>query len=79
MLSPGGLVTMGMMFVVGRLSGRIQPKYLIAAGAVIVALSMYDRTRVYAFWMLMLMSLAAVPLALALREVKLGGGTPMGH
>ena len=40
-LSPGGVVTMVMMFVVGRLSGKIQPKYLIAAGAVIIALSMY--------------------------------------
>jgi MFS transporter, DHA2 family, multidrug resistance protein len=53
LLSPGGLVTMLMMFVVGRLSGKIQPKYLIAAGAIISALSMYDLTNVYAdldFW-----------------------------
>jgi MFS transporter, DHA2 family, multidrug resistance protein len=52
-LSPGGLVTMVMMFVVGRLSGRVQPKYLIIAGAVFIALSMYDLTRVYGdlgFW-----------------------------
>jgi len=52
-LSPGGLVTMVMMFVVGRLSGKVQPKYMIMAGAVIIALSMYDMTRVYAdldFW-----------------------------
>lgn len=52
-LSPGGLVTMAMMFIVGRLSTRIQPKYLIAAGAMIVALSMYDLTNVYGdvdFW-----------------------------
>jgi MFS transporter, DHA2 family, multidrug resistance protein len=52
-LSPGGVVTMGMMFVVGRLSGKVQPKYLIAAGAVISALSMYDLTNVYGdldFW-----------------------------
>ena len=32
-LSPGGLVTMAMMFVVGRLSSQVQPKYLIVAGA----------------------------------------------
>jgi DHA2 family multidrug resistance protein len=32
-----------------------------------------------AFWVLMLISLAAVPLALALREVKLGGAAPMGR
>jgi len=52
-LSPGGLVTMAMMFVVGRLSGRVQPKYLIVVGAAFVALSMYDLTRVYGdldFW-----------------------------
>lgn len=46
-LSPGGLVTMAMMMAVGRLSGKVQPKYLIIAGAVIVALSMYDMTSVY--------------------------------
>jgi MFS transporter, DHA2 family, multidrug resistance protein len=52
-LSPGGMVTMVMMFVVGRLSGKVQPKYLIIAGAVIIALSMYDLTNVYGdlgFW-----------------------------
>jgi DHA2 family multidrug resistance protein len=31
------------------------------------------------FWVLMLVSLTAVPLALALRKVKLGGAAPMGH
>jgi len=53
MLSPGGLVTMVMMFVVGRLAAKVQPKYLIMAGAVIVALSMYGMTNVYSdlgFW-----------------------------
>jgi DHA2 family multidrug resistance protein len=52
-LSPGGVVTMLMMFVVGRLSGKVQPKYLIIAGAIIIALSMYDLTNVYGdlgFW-----------------------------
>jgi len=52
-LSPGGVVTMAMMIVVGRLSGKVQPKYLIATGAAIIALSMYDMTNVYAdlgFW-----------------------------
>jgi DHA2 family multidrug resistance protein len=52
-LSPGGLVTMVMMFVVGRLSGVVQPKYLIASGAAMIALSMYDLTNVYGdldFW-----------------------------
>jgi MFS transporter, DHA2 family, multidrug resistance protein len=52
-LSPGGVVTMAMMFVVGRLAAKVQPKYLIIAGAVIIALSMYEMTNVYGdlgFW-----------------------------
>ncbi|PWC34699.1 disulfide bond formation protein DsbA [Azospirillum sp. TSO35-2] len=52
-LSPGGMVTMVMMLIVGRLSSRVQPKYLIATGASIVALAMWDLTRLYAdstFW-----------------------------
>lgn len=52
-LSPGGIVTMGMMFVVGRLSGKVQPKYLIMTGAAIVAASMFILTFVYGdttFW-----------------------------
>ncbi len=43
-LSPGGLVTVMMMFLVGQLSGRIQPKYLIATGALIIAYAMYGLT-----------------------------------
>lgn len=52
-LSPGGIVTMGMMFVVGQLSGKVQPKYLIMTGAAIVGASMFVLTFVYAdttFW-----------------------------
>ena len=52
-LSPGGVVTMAMMFVVGRLAAKVQPKYLIIAGALVIALSMYGMTNVYAdlgFW-----------------------------
>jgi MFS transporter, DHA2 family, multidrug resistance protein len=52
-LSPGGLVTMAMMFVIGRLSDKVQPKYLIIVGALLTALSMYDLTNVYGdlgFW-----------------------------
>ena len=45
-LSPGGLVTMFMMFAAGQLTSRIQPKYLIAVGAGIIAFSMYQMTRV---------------------------------
>jgi MFS transporter, DHA2 family, multidrug resistance protein len=44
-LSPGGLVTLVMMPVAGRLSGKVQPRYLIAAGAAICALAMFDMTR----------------------------------
>jgi DHA2 family multidrug resistance protein len=53
MVSPGGVVAMVMMFVAGRLVGKIQPKYLIAAGAVVIALSMYALTNTYGdigFW-----------------------------
>jgi DHA2 family multidrug resistance protein len=52
-LSPGGVVTMVMMFVVGRLAAKVQPKDLIIAGAVLIALSMYGMTNVYGdlgFW-----------------------------
>jgi MFS transporter, DHA2 family, multidrug resistance protein len=52
-LSPGGLVTMVMMFAVGRLAAKVQPKYLIIVGAVFIALSMYQMTNVYGdlgFW-----------------------------
>ena len=44
-LSPGGLATMAMMPVAGRLSAKVQPRYLIAIGAMMCALSMYDMTR----------------------------------
>ena len=43
-ISPGGLVTMAMMIVVGRIS-FIQPRYLIAAGAAVATFAMYDLWR----------------------------------
>jgi DHA2 family multidrug resistance protein len=46
-LSPGGAVTLATMLVVGRIAGKIQPKYLIIAGATIIAISMYGMTNVY--------------------------------
>jgi DHA2 family multidrug resistance protein len=52
-LSPGGAVTLATMLVVGRIAGKIQPKYLIIAGATIIAISMYGMTNVYSdldFW-----------------------------
>src|SRR5580658_4380663 len=54
-LSPGGVVTLVMMFVVGQISNRIQPKYLIMTGAIFAAISMYQLTNVYSdvnFWFL---------------------------
>ena len=51
-LSPG-VVTMVMMFVVGPLLAKVQPKYLLVVGAMITALSMYDLTNLYGdvgFW-----------------------------
>ena len=53
LLTPGGLVTMVMMFIVGLISSRIQPKYLIMTGAIFCAISMYQLTVVYGdldFW-----------------------------
>ncbi|MCI4678584.1 DHA2 family efflux MFS transporter permease subunit [Rhodoblastus acidophilus] len=52
-LSPGGVVAMMMMFATGQLSRRVQPKYLIATGAAIVACSMYGLTNItpdLGFW-----------------------------
>jgi MFS transporter, DHA2 family, multidrug resistance protein len=52
-LSPGGLVAIAMLFVVGRLSPHIQPKYLIAGGAAVTAFTMYNLTNLYGdldFW-----------------------------
>ncbi|SFH99939.1 DHA2 family efflux MFS transporter permease subunit [Bradyrhizobium sp. Gha] len=43
-LSPGGIATLILMPVVGRLVGSVQPKYLIMFGAAIVALSMWHLT-----------------------------------
>jgi len=45
-LSPGGLVTMLMMFVTGRLVAVVQPKYLIAAGAATIAYAMVYLTNI---------------------------------
>ena len=45
-LTPGGVVTVFMMPLVGRLTGKVQPRYLIAVGAAICAYAMYDMTKV---------------------------------
>lgn len=52
-LSPGGIVTMVTVVIIGRVSGHAQPRTLIAIGGAIAALSMYGLTRVYGaldFW-----------------------------
>jgi DHA2 family multidrug resistance protein len=52
-LTPGGLVTMMMMFVASAVFSKVQPKYLITFGAAVIAVSMYQLTHVYAdlgFW-----------------------------
>jgi DHA2 family multidrug resistance protein len=52
-LSPGGIVTMLGMFIVGPLTAKVQPKWLLIVGALLVAVSMYDLTNTYAglgFW-----------------------------
>jgi MFS transporter, DHA2 family, multidrug resistance protein len=43
-LSPGGIITMIMMPIVGQLVGVVQPKYLIVVGAAIVAVTMWHLT-----------------------------------
>jgi MFS transporter, DHA2 family, multidrug resistance protein len=43
-LLPGGLVALPMLILAGRLSSRVQPKYLIAAGAVVISFNMYRLT-----------------------------------
>jgi MFS transporter, DHA2 family, multidrug resistance protein len=45
-LSPGGIVLAFMMPITGRLSGKVQPRILIAIGAAICALAMFDMTRI---------------------------------
>jgi multidrug resistance protein len=43
-LSPGGIVAMVMMLVVGRLTAVVPAKYLIACGTIVIALSMFNLT-----------------------------------
>jgi DHA2 family multidrug resistance protein len=45
-LSPGGLVLVFMMPMAGLLAGKVQPRILIAIGATICAVAMFDMTRI---------------------------------
>jgi MFS transporter, DHA2 family, multidrug resistance protein len=52
-LTPGGVVTVFMMPLVGRLTSKVQPRYLIAVAAAICAYAMYNMTKVngdLGFW-----------------------------
>ncbi|HEY2531767.1 MAG TPA: DHA2 family efflux MFS transporter permease subunit, partial [Xanthobacteraceae bacterium] len=67
-LSPGGVVTAIMMPVVGVLSAKVQPRTLIAIGAAVCALAMYDMTRITGdtdFWFF------------AVSRIYLGVGLPL--
>ena len=44
-LLPGGIVTVIAMFITGRISSLVQPKWLIAVGAAIVSVGLIDLTR----------------------------------
>ncbi len=46
-LSPGGMVTMVMMPIAGRLTSVVQPRYLIMAGAAVMVFAMYNLTNLY--------------------------------
>jgi DHA2 family multidrug resistance protein len=46
-LSPGGMVTMIMMPIAGRLTSVFQPRYLIMAGAAVMVFAMYNLTNLY--------------------------------
>jgi DHA2 family multidrug resistance protein len=65
-LSPGGIATLFLMPVVGRLVGIVQPKYLIMLGAAIVAFSMWHLTRLTADITYGYAALARILLALGL-------------
>jgi DHA2 family multidrug resistance protein len=47
-LSPGGIVTAATFIAVGRISGYVPAKWLIAAGALIIAAAMYNLTNLNA-------------------------------
>ena len=65
-LSPGGIATLFLMPVVGRLVGIMQPKYLIMLGAAIVAFSMWHLTGLTADITYGYAALARIFLALGL-------------
>lgn len=52
-LAPGGVITVMAMITAGRVSSKVQPKWMIAAGGVAIAYGMYSLTWLYndsTFW-----------------------------
>jgi DHA2 family multidrug resistance protein len=82
-LSPGGIFTLMMMPIVGKLVGVVQPKYLIMTGACIVAFSMWhltglnsDITYSYAAWSRIFLALGLPFLFLPVTTASYDGLPP---
>src|SRR5438067_717656 len=82
-LSPGGIATMVLMPVVGRLVSMVQPRYLIMFGAAIVAFSMWhltglnsDITYAYAAWARIFLALGLPFLFLPVTTASYDGLPP---
>src|SRR5206468_4491936 len=82
-LSPGGIFTLVMMPIVGRLISVVQPKYLIMTGACIVACAMWhltglnsDITYAYAAWARIFLALGLPFLFLPVTTASYDGLPP---
>jgi DHA2 family multidrug resistance protein len=82
-LSPGGIFTLLLMPVVGKLVGVVQPKYLIVIGACFVAFSMWhltglngDITYSYAAWLRIFLALGLPFLFLPVTTASYDGLPP---
>jgi DHA2 family multidrug resistance protein len=82
-LSPGGIFTLMMMPIVGKLVGVVQPKYLIMTGACIVAFAMWhltglnsDITYAYAAWSRIFLALGLPFLFLPVTTASYDGVPP---
>ncbi|MCL2714068.1 MAG: DHA2 family efflux MFS transporter permease subunit, partial [Alphaproteobacteria bacterium] len=67
-LTPGGLVTALIIPGIGKMTAKVQPRYMMAAGAAITAFAMYDVTRLNSdssFWFF------------SLSRIYLGFGLPL--
>src|SRR2546423_14520630 len=82
-LSPGGIATLMLMPVAGRLVSMVQPKYLIMFGAAVVAFSMWhltglnsDITYAYAAWARIFLALGLPFLFLPVTTASYDGLPP---